>query len=290
MLYAHGGLNPIKDAATRVAKWREVFRDNGVREIHFIWETGMFDELRDVLLGKQRLVEERVGGASSWWDTVIEKATHGLGYALWKEMRTDADIAFQDTRAGSHTLSTLARQLGKLSASKRPKLHLVGHSAGSIWHGHLLERWRALDGPPIEDLTLFAPACTHELFDTKIRVALAAGVVGKLHHFLLDDTTEKGDNVVAVYRKSLLYLVSNSYQKHNSVEPIMGMQKFLEKLPVTGIQNKIATYVTNRDVDRTASTSHGGFDNDEKTMNAMLELVLGGAPTRRFSKAELTGY
>jgi hypothetical protein len=213
-----------------------------------------------------------------------------LGYALWKEMRTDADLAFQDERAGTHTLANLARLLSKLPAAKRPRLHLVGHSAGSIWHGHLLDRWTALTGPPIENLMLFAPACTHELFDRNIRTALAAGLVGKLHHFLLDDRTEKDDNVVAVYRKSLLYLVSNSYQKHNSVEPIMGMQAFLDKLPVSGIQNKIATYVTNRDMDKTASTSHGGFDNDEKTMNAMLELVLGKSPSRRFSKAELTGY
>jgi len=209
---------------------------------------------------------------------------------LWKEMRTDADLAFQDSRAGTHTLATLARLLNKLPAAKHPKLHLVGHSAGSIWHGHLLDRWMRLNAPPIENLMLFAPACTHELFDRNIRTALAAGLVGKLHHFLLDDRSERDDNVVAVYRKSLLYLVSNSYQKHNSVEPIMGMQTFLEKLPVIGIQNKITTYITNENMDKTASTSHGGFDNDEKTMNAMLELVLGKSPSRRFSKAELTGY
>jgi hypothetical protein len=85
-------------------------------------------------------------------------------------------------------------------------------------------------------------------------------------------------------------LVSNSFQKHNSVEPIMGMLKFLDKLPMTGIQKMVATYITNRDLDKTASTSHGGFDNDEKTMNAMLKLVLGKSPSRLFSKAELTGY
>ena len=106
LLYAHGGLNSIKDSAARVGKWREVFRDNGVHEVHFIWETGMLDELRDVLFGKQRLAQERVGGASDWWDTILEKATHPLGYALWKEMRTDADLAFQDDRAGTHTLAT----------------------------------------------------------------------------------------------------------------------------------------------------------------------------------------
>jgi hypothetical protein len=290
LLYAHGGLNSIKDSAARVGKWREVFRDNGIHEVHFIWETGMLDELRDVLFGKQHLAQERVGGASDWWDTVLEKTTHPLGYALWKEMRTDADLAFQDERAGTHALETLARLLGKLPAAKRPKLHLAGHSAGSIWHGHLLDRWTALQGPPIENLVLFAPACTHELFDRNIRTALAAGRVGKLHHFLLDDKTEKDDNVVAVYRKSLLYLVSNSFQRHDSVEPIMGMQKFLDKLPVTGIQNKVATYLTNRDREKTASTSHGGFDNDEKTMNAMLEFVLGSTPSRRFSRADLTGY
>ena len=61
---------------------------------------------------------------------------------------------------GTKTLRMLIEKIDELSPAKRPKLHLVGHSAGSIWHAHLLDRWAALGGPKIENLILFAPACT----------------------------------------------------------------------------------------------------------------------------------
>ena len=287
LLYAHGGLNDIKDAASRVGNWRGVFRDNGIHELHFIWETGLLAELRDVLLGKQSFAKERVGAASDWWDRVLERVTGPVGHALWKEMQSDAEIAFQEQRAGTHALQTLASLLAALPAARRPQLHLVGHSAGSIWHAHLVERWSKLAGAPIESLILFAPACTHGLFDRAIRPALAAKRLKKLHHFLLDDRSEVDDDVAKIYRKSLLYLVSNAYQKRGAVEPIMGMEKFLPSLPTSGIESRIATYLSPRDPQRSAARSHGGFDQDAATMNTMLALVLGREPTRRFTRQDL---
>lgn len=287
LLYAHGGLNDVKDAAARVGQWRGVFRDNGIHELHFVWETGLLAELRDLLLGKQTFVEGRVGTASDWWDRVLERVTSPVGRALWKEMQTDAALAFEADRAGTHALETLAKRIAALPASRRPKLHLVGHSAGSIWHAHLLERWSKLAGPSFENLILFAPACTHDLFGRAIRPALRTGRVGKLHHFLLDDRTEVDDHVAKVYRKSLLYLVSNAYQDRVGVAPIMGMEKFLPALPTAGIEGRISNWLSPRDPNRSAARSHGGFDQDPATMNSMLTLVLGRAPTRRFTKAEL---
>jgi hypothetical protein len=287
LLYAHGGLNDVKDAATRVGQWRGVFRDNGIHELHFVWETGLLAELRDLLLGKQSFVEGRVGSASDWWDRVLERVTCPVGRALWMEMQTDAALAFEPGRAGTHALETLAKRLAALPASRRPKLHLVGHSAGSIWHAHLLERWTKLAGPAFENLILFAPACTHELFGRAIRPALQSRRVEKLHHFLLDDRSEVDDDVAKIYRKSLLYLVSNAYQTRNAIAPIMGMEKFLPALPTAGLEGRIATWLSPRDPARSAARSHGGFDQDPATMNTMLSTVLGRAPSRRFTKAEL---
>lgn len=42
--------------------------------------------------------------------------------------------------------------------------------------------------------------------------------------------------------------------------------------------------------DVTSSKSHGGFNNDVITMNAMLQLVLAEKPTRRFTMQDLSGY
>jgi len=296
LLYAHGGLNDVKGAAERVAKWRPVFRANGIHEIHFIWETGLLAELRDLLLGKQTFAEGRVGTASDWFDRVLERATHPVGLALWKEMQSDAELAFGDGRAGSHALATLRSLLAALPPARRPRLHLVGHSAGSIWHAHALARWSALAAantaasasvPTIDDLILFAPACTHALFDRLIRPALASREVGALHHFLLDDRTENDDDVAKIYRKSLLYLVSNAYQQRGAVVPIMGMEKFIAQLPTQGVASRITHYVSPRDAPKTESRSHGGFDGDAATMNTMLSIVLGRAPRRRFTDAEL---
>lgn len=39
-----------------------------------------------------------------------------------------------------------------------------------------------------------------------------------------------------------------------------------------------------------ASTSHGGFDNDPNTMNDILKTILGAAPSKPFTKTDLGGF
>jgi hypothetical protein len=73
----------------------------------------------------------------------------------------------------------------------------------------------------------------------------------------------------------------------NAIAPIMGMEKFLPALPTAGLEGRIATSLSPRDPARSAARSHGGFDQDPATMNTMLSIVLGRAPSRRFTKAEL---
>ena len=289
VLYAHGGLNDVKASAARVASWRPAFERNKVCELHFIWETGMWEELRDVLLGKEDIAQKRVGGFSDWSDRFIERITHPLGHALWKEMQSDADLAFQASQAGTRMLDMLITRLGSLTPARRPKLHLVGHSAGSIWHAHLLERWMQLGGPTIENIILFAPACTTDLYNRHIYPAIRSGTVGQLHHFLLDDATERDDTVGGIYRKSLLYLVSRSYQKRGEVIPIMGMEKYNARLKGDGISQRVHHCNTKTNHAKTASSSHGGFDNDPATMNSMMEAIVGSA-FKKFKSEELTGY
>jgi len=285
LIYAHGGLNDVKSAATRVAKWRPVFRRHRIHEIHLLWETGIWEELRDILLGKEQFVRARAGGFSEWWDRWFERVTHRLGHSLWKEMQSDAELAFAPDRAGEEVLRQLEDALA--SRSRNVRLHLVGHSAGSILLGHLLHRWDKVSNRPFENLILMAPACTHDFYRRRIRPAAQAGLVKSLHHFLLDDEGERADTVAQIYRKSLLYLVSRSYEEKGRVVPIMGLARDLGRLPK---QPKIHHYTPGTAGDRTGCTSHGGFDNDRKTMNAMLELVLGKTTRRAFTVKELTGY
>ncbi len=290
VLYAHGGLNSVKDSARRVHKWRPVFQANGVHEIHFIWETGLWGELRDILLGKQDFVERRAGGRSSWWDRWIERVTGPAGRGLWREMLEDADLAFAGPRnAGSVVLETLSSELLALPAAQRPRLHLVAHSAGSIFFGRLLERWEQT-ALPFENLILLAPACTCEFFNRTVKPALARYAVGSLTHFHLDDEAERDDSVAKIYRKSLLYLVSRSFQKKGEIVPIMGLARDRGKLDQTGVERRIRHVNPAEHPDWTTSRSHGGFDNDERTMNRVLQLILDGPPSRRFTGVELSGY
>jgi hypothetical protein len=296
LLWAHGGLNSVKGSARRVGKLTSVFGANGIHDVHFIWETGLLGELRDVLLGKQDFVKDRVGGLSSWWDRLLEKSTWPLGRPLWREMISDAEIAFRarhengDRPAGSRTLDLLKREL---PASGGPNIHLVGHSAGAIWLSHLLGRWHDLQGPKIDTLILLAPACTHDLFSSHILPRLKDHMVERLRLFVLSDDKEKKDTVKKIYRKSLLYLVSNSYQKtrqelNRAGIPLLGMATHLPLLSsvLNPLQSRAAVYESGADA-ATASDSHGGFDNDPVTMNTLLREVLGGEPTRKFEKKDL---
>lgn len=292
LLYAHGGLNTIAGSAKRVQKMQPVFAQNGIASLHFIWETGFFAELRDILLGKENFAKERVARGSSWWDRFIEGVAKPLGVPLWGEMCDDARIAFAKAdAAGSVTLTALSQELAAAGA-KAPKLHLVAHSAGSILFGHLLAR--SVAQTPIENLILYAPACTTGFFQSNVQPSLQIGAVGRLHHFYLDDDSEKDDNVALVYRKSLLYLVSNALQdRHMADVPLLGMQHHwdpLFKALPAAVRSRIDHYNPRADANRTTARTHGGFDNDVTTMNATLEIVLGGAPTVRFKKEDLEGF
>jgi pimeloyl-ACP methyl ester carboxylesterase len=296
LLWAHGGLNSVKGSAKRVGKLSPVFTANGIHDLHFIWETGLLGELRDVLLGKQDFVKDRVGGLSSWWDRLLEKSTWPLGRPLWREMISDADMAFDarhadgDRPAGSRTLDLLKREL---PATTRPKIHLVGHSAGAIWLAHLLGRWHDLQGPKIENLVLLAPACTHDLFRSHILPRLKDHTIERLRLFVLSDDKEKKDTVKKIYRKSLLYLVSNSYQKtrqqlNQAGIPLLGMATYLPLLSsvLNPLQSRAVVYESGTDPE-TAADNHGGFDNDTVTMNTLLQEVFGGPPQREFVKKDL---
>jgi hypothetical protein len=293
LLFAHGGLSDVKEAAWRAARWTAALAANGIHEIHFIWETGLLAELKDVLLGKDEFVKERAGGPSDWTDAWLERTTGPLGRGIWHEMLSDARLAFEPKGAGTALLTALAGELAALPAARRPKLHLVGHSAGAVLFGHLLTRWRALPTAafPFESLVLFAPACTHDFFGEHYRPALQARVVGQLHHMLLDDDRERDDHVALVYRKSILYLVSRSYQKEGTEVPILGMQKFLKDLDTSGIPaSRVHHHLASDRPPRTETARHTEFDNDLLTMNSTLEIVLGKQPARPFRPEEMKGY
>ena len=180
----------------------------------------------------------------------------------------------------------------------KAELHMVGHSAGSIFIAYLLEVLAAT-GTPVKSLTLYAPACTLDLFEANIAPHIGTLVEGYAQ-FNLTDSVEQDDNVAGAYHKSLLYLVSESFEQRHRM-PILGMEAFvapakkaLDAMPENDRKqaNRVKRIIgaDGQDNGKTViralslpaalkldsqSTSHGGFDNDEATLNSTLRIITG---------------
>ena len=76
---AHGGLNSPKASARRIAAMKEVFKDNGIYPFHIMYDTGIVEELKDLILRKEVDASERTGGFSDWTDRFLE----GFGTSSW---------------------------------------------------------------------------------------------------------------------------------------------------------------------------------------------------------------
>jgi pimeloyl-ACP methyl ester carboxylesterase len=281
LVYAHGGLNSVTDSADRVAAMRDTFKANGIYPLHFMYDTGILEELKDVVIGKKFDAEQRAGGISEWTDRLIERATRRPGRALWREMKSDAALAFaRKASPGTQTLEAFLTAFAHPKATPK-KIHLVGHSTGGILHAHLIE---ALAARKIKlrlgSINLLAPAAVVDLFKRAYMPTLGSGAVTAeaMHVYNLTDEVEQDDNVGMVYRKSLLYLVSRAFEEQiDPPEALLGMQRYskeLEKLQPNSLFFHYSDGRSGANV-RTASASHGGFDNDPATMNSVLKTILG---------------
>ena len=76
--------------------------------------------------------------------------------------------------------------------------------------------------PALSSVHLYAPACTVS-FACK-HYASDENVMKRLHLDVLSDKEERDDNVASIYRKSLLYLVSNALETDLRT-PILGLDR-----------------------------------------------------------------
>ena len=280
MLYAHGGLNSIKASAKRIAAMKDTFLKNDIYPIHFMYDTGMLEELKDILGFKNKEISNKVGAFTDYTDRILEWATRKVGGALWREMKSDACTPFTRTTSdGTYFLTQLAAYL---KGNSDIKLHVVGHSAGSIFHAHSLSRLCKVDeNITIKSLHLLAPAISYPLFNEKLSALIEGKHIESTTVYNLSEALEKDDHVARIYQKSLLYLVSNAFESKPEM-PLLGMAVFNQPLP-----NVTFKYSEGKVGDATAATSHGGFDSDVDTMNSVLSDITGGSPKYPFTKAIL---
>ncbi len=291
LFYAHGGLNGEKASANRIKKMKEVFKRNRIYPIHFMWETGFFNTLWDILGASAARSQERVGGFTDASDWLIEFATRKGGRAIWRDMKGDAERSFKASGGGSKALAALLK--GNAKRSKPLKIHIVGHSAGSIFLAEMLNRMTAANPlkTPVTSCCLMAPACTVDLFERHYRKRIgkkgSADGIAKMVQYNLIDQRELDDSV-GPYRKSLLYFVSRAFEEERKAK-LLGMEIGLDDLskPITH-----DLHYAGRGASITDSKTHGGFDNDRATMNHILATVTGKKPSQKkgFQESDLTGY
>ena len=93
--------------------------------------------------------------------------------------------------------------------------------------------------------------------------------------FLLDDQSEQHDSTCSAlldYSRSLLYLVSESFETDRRHMPILGMERYFGEA-VKGLANVTAVIAPGL---KSRSTSHGGFDDDPLTMESVIRFIKTG--------------
>lgn len=303
LIYAHGGLNSTKASAKRISALKEGFKRNGIYPFHIMYDTGLVEEIKDSVIRAFKRPDDRAQGFLSdikdkiieRSDTLIEDTVRKPVTAIWDEMKRDARLPYvvnnnPQLSDGLFVIKTFADAL----KDTHLKIHLAGHSTGAVLLGHLLN---ALDVLEISDLisscSLMAPACTVDFYKEHYEPRLGAQSISStkvklpnLDIYNLINQLELDDNVVYVYRKSLLYLVSHALEQQKD-KPILGMERYKKKIKEkTGLK----IHYSNGKSGVTTSTSHGGFDNDAKTMNNIMKRILGHVPPHPFTKDEMKGY
>jgi hypothetical protein len=255
LLYAHGGLNSEGDSIRRIRTMAPYFEANGIYPVFFTWRTGLLESIVAIMddavsrlfphyKGLEDVLAEARERASDILDRTLEVASENLGVkAVWSQMKQNAEASAKKSgndRGAFLTVKALARLRKKCPGLK---IHLVGHSAGSILLGHML-RDCLRNRVSIASCTLYAAACSVDFANRHYIWAVEKNILKKsaLYLHLLSDRRER-DDTVGPYQKSLLYLVSRALEN-------------LHKMPLLGMANVFDTSLNNKENWNSATLSH----------------------------------
>lgn len=299
VIYAHGGLNTLEKEAARIAAWKRhnIFGRHRLYNFHLMWGSGFIDEVFGEI--SKSSAAGRAAGRFFDWDWLFDAGPgKEIGARAWRNMKQDAKVAFSgdpEYDGGFKGLEPLLRGLD--TAARRPRLHLVGHSAGAVMHGYLLSALRRfrLTNLEVGSVHLMAPACTVEFFRQHYGPYLtgngATRLLDKVYLYNLTRARELADKVSAnipllpFYSRSLLHLVSRAYEELPET-PLAGMERDAGGIPSA---QKLAIAYAGRDEELTDSQTHGGFDSDPATLGAIMSRIA----ARKLpppSENELSGY
>ena len=225
-------------------------------------------------------------------ETVRELKGDTIGSLLWRLMKQDTADAFADPEA-EFGGTALLKEIDRLwQSGGRPRIVLVGHSAGSIYICNLLKKAATVLPPEVKfDVVFLAPACTFKLLDEVL--GTAGDRIRSLRSYGMNDDNERKDAIFPpLYLYSLLYFVSGVLEDEVD-SPLVGMERFSSKnskfdqslAPEIGrVLQKLASFQSpwvwsGSDGGPglvTLAHSHGDFDNEEQTLKSIVHLIQNG--------------
>ncbi|MBM3522128.1 MAG: C1 family peptidase [Alphaproteobacteria bacterium] len=239
LVYAHGGLNSEAASIARIRALGWLFEQNGIYPLFISWRTGAMETISNIgsevledlvqsARGPRDLISDVGDAIVEAKDRTLEVATQAIGRALWDEMKENAALA-GEPGGGTYRLVGALKELSR-RRNGGLEIHLVGHSAGAILLGHMLEWFgkAQFDGDDgrlkVASCTLYAPACTVAFANERYVPRVKDGTIAanRLRIHVLSDRLERDDKV-GPYGKSLLYLVSRAFERWHKT-PILGMQ------------------------------------------------------------------
>jgi hypothetical protein len=290
LFYAHGGLIDERSGLEPVLARLKFWRQNSVYPVSFVWETGLKETISDILkglVGTREVAARGIGEELA--DAFLEVAARQGGKPVWGQMKRSAEVSVLD---GGGALFVAQQMRDLWNAHHQDiEIHAAGHSAGSIFHAHFLPALvgqKVAAGTPrmtVRTFHLLAPACTTALFNAKLKDLIGQGkVIAALTMYTMSKSLELDDQA-GPYKKSLLYLVSRSFETEQPT-PVLGLEesvrqdlKLIRFFGLAGSEkradllfSKTAPNAPARS--RTSSTSHGGFDDDADTMNSLMRRAL----------------
>jgi hypothetical protein len=256
VIYAHGGLNSEEAAIQRARAMGRHFIANGCYPVFMVWKTGLLDCIANIVSDAWHKEPAKAAGVGEWvtdrTDLLIEKSIgRPLARPVWSEMKENAELAFCTGRGGDLLVTALQKLFD--AWGDEFELHVMGHSAGSILLGHLLTALSARRlSAMAKSAHLYAPACSVQFANRHYAPNVA--LMKRLYIDLLSDRVERNDNVAAVYRKSLLYLVSNALEVDPRM-PLLGLENAFRE-DYAGWDGTSSTGDTLRSWRRAASEAH----------------------------------
>lgn len=248
VIHFHGGLVDTESGLTEAAEIGEKVYEGVGYPIHFLWESGA--------------AYAAAPPQPDWsgWGATIFKASPAQGASEgpfpvpiaggdpgrlkplllpirsgWRQIKRYAELTCDPRIRDAAVPKFLDEFLPYWAQNPDTKVVLVGHSAGVLLIGHMLELIQARYprfGNRKFDLVLAAPACTYEFIGQ--RSYLFTRYIDQVKIFGLGDGVERRDllsdyislsGVDRFFKGSILYLISNHLEERHDTM-ILGLERF----------------------------------------------------------------